>query len=246
MGTPCGTSSSAPRRSPLSDRAGLCRQGYRGHDAQNPHRVFISGQKRGVFGVISVSCAVALPSSHHRAHERPKVTSAAANSRPRRRRRQLRPLGRGPQLQPHSRLAQRTFGPLPGVGMANARVSNTAQSGFLTDDALKCTLRRLNCMRNLSNMIIASILRTNEAARHRIEQRRRPADLLVIAAGKRFSSRLYQFEPARDPSTSVTSSPRLVRVRPNTSMAPLVFDIVRLRLARRPLGLEGAHALVFA
>jgi IS5 family transposase len=27
-------------------------RGYRGHDAQNPRRVFISGQKRGVFGVI--------------------------------------------------------------------------------------------------------------------------------------------------------------------------------------------------
>jgi IS5 family transposase len=27
-------------------------KGYRGHDAQNPGRVFISGQKRGVFGVI--------------------------------------------------------------------------------------------------------------------------------------------------------------------------------------------------
>ncbi len=27
-------------------------KGYRGHDAQNPRRVFISGQKRGVFGVI--------------------------------------------------------------------------------------------------------------------------------------------------------------------------------------------------
>src|SRR3954469_22130007 len=27
-------------------------KGYRGHDARNPHRVFISGQKRGVFGVI--------------------------------------------------------------------------------------------------------------------------------------------------------------------------------------------------
>jgi transposase, IS5 family len=28
------------------------RKGYRGHDAQNPRRVFISGQKRGVFGAI--------------------------------------------------------------------------------------------------------------------------------------------------------------------------------------------------
>jgi IS5 family transposase len=27
-------------------------KGYRGHDAQNPRRVFISGQKRGIFGVI--------------------------------------------------------------------------------------------------------------------------------------------------------------------------------------------------
>jgi IS5 family transposase len=27
-------------------------KGDRGHDAQNPRRVFISGQKRGVFGVI--------------------------------------------------------------------------------------------------------------------------------------------------------------------------------------------------
>jgi transposase, IS5 family len=27
-------------------------KGYRGHDAENPRRVFISGQKRGVFGTI--------------------------------------------------------------------------------------------------------------------------------------------------------------------------------------------------
>ncbi|HZD88784.1 MAG TPA: IS5/IS1182 family transposase, partial [Pseudolabrys sp.] len=27
-------------------------KGYRGHDAANPHRIFISGQKRGVFGAI--------------------------------------------------------------------------------------------------------------------------------------------------------------------------------------------------
>jgi hypothetical protein len=27
-------------------------KGYRGHDAPNPRRVFISGQKRGVFGAI--------------------------------------------------------------------------------------------------------------------------------------------------------------------------------------------------
>jgi transposase, IS5 family len=27
-------------------------KGYRGHDTKNPRRIFISGQKRGVFGVI--------------------------------------------------------------------------------------------------------------------------------------------------------------------------------------------------
>ena len=31
---------------------GYVDKGYRGHDAVNPRRVFISGQKRGVFGVI--------------------------------------------------------------------------------------------------------------------------------------------------------------------------------------------------
>ena len=31
---------------------GYVEKGYRGHDAQNPRRVFISGQKRGVFGAI--------------------------------------------------------------------------------------------------------------------------------------------------------------------------------------------------
>ena len=31
---------------------GYVDKGYRGHDAENPRRIFISGQKRGVFGVI--------------------------------------------------------------------------------------------------------------------------------------------------------------------------------------------------
>ncbi len=31
---------------------GYVDQGYRGHDTQNPRRVFISGQKRGAFGII--------------------------------------------------------------------------------------------------------------------------------------------------------------------------------------------------
>ena len=36
----------------MNNRAGLCHKGYRGHNASNPRRVFISGQKRGVFGAI--------------------------------------------------------------------------------------------------------------------------------------------------------------------------------------------------
>jgi IS5 family transposase len=31
---------------------GYVDKGYRGHDAPNPHRIFFSGQKRGVFGAI--------------------------------------------------------------------------------------------------------------------------------------------------------------------------------------------------
>jgi transposase, IS5 family len=38
-------------------------KGYRGHDAPNPHRVFISGQKRGVFGAIKRELRVAPPLS---------------------------------------------------------------------------------------------------------------------------------------------------------------------------------------
>ena len=39
---------------PLRSRIerGYVDKGYRGHDTENPRRVFISGQKRGVFGVI--------------------------------------------------------------------------------------------------------------------------------------------------------------------------------------------------
>jgi IS5 family transposase len=31
---------------------GYVDKGYRGHDTENPRRIFISGQKRGVFGII--------------------------------------------------------------------------------------------------------------------------------------------------------------------------------------------------
>ena len=34
-------------------------KGYRGHDTANPHRIFISGQKRGVCGLIKRECVAA-------------------------------------------------------------------------------------------------------------------------------------------------------------------------------------------
>ena len=37
-------------------------KGYRGHRAANPRHVFISGQKRGVFGVIKRELGAAAPS----------------------------------------------------------------------------------------------------------------------------------------------------------------------------------------
>src|SRR5262245_2380639 len=43
--------SSKPLRGSLAARSSADK-GYRGHDAPNPRRVFISGQKRGVFGRI--------------------------------------------------------------------------------------------------------------------------------------------------------------------------------------------------
>ncbi len=42
--------------------------------------------------------------------------------------------GVGHKLPPHPRLAQRTLEPVPSTAIANARNSNPAQSGFLTDD----------------------------------------------------------------------------------------------------------------
>ena len=53
MVTLCGTPSTAPRRfTSCSIKRAFVDKGYRGHDAQIPGRVFISGRKRGVFGVI--------------------------------------------------------------------------------------------------------------------------------------------------------------------------------------------------
>ncbi|MCP1854760.1 hypothetical protein J2R80_008583 [Bradyrhizobium sp. USDA 4541] len=123
MGTPCGKSSSALTGCPI-ERA-YVDKGYRGHDAQNHRRVFISGQKRGVFGVIKRELrrrSAIEPIIGHmkaegdlgrcylkgRAGDTASVVLSAVGHNFRR-------------ILPGSR----TLGPLPGVAIANARHSNT-------------------------------------------------------------------------------------------------------------------------
>jgi len=113
-------------------------KGYRGHDAPNPHRVFISGQKRGVFGAIKRELL------RHRARDRPHESRGP--SRPllsqgnRRRRRQRHPHRRRPQLPPRPRLAEDSFAPDPARARASVRNSLRVQIGFLTDDKLENTI----------------------------------------------------------------------------------------------------------
>jgi hypothetical protein len=50
--TPRDVIEDTQKRTGCEIERGYVDKGYRGHDAQNPHCVFISGQKRGVFGTI--------------------------------------------------------------------------------------------------------------------------------------------------------------------------------------------------
>ena len=50
--TPCVRSSRIPKGYRLEIERGYVDKGFRGHDTENPRRIFISGQKRGVFGAI--------------------------------------------------------------------------------------------------------------------------------------------------------------------------------------------------
>ena len=104
-------------------------KGYRGHDAQNPRRIFISGQKRGVFGVIRREL-------RRRSAIEPIIGHLKAEGHLGRcyLRRQRRPLRRRPQFPPRPRLAERTLVPVPTPAMARCRHPSTAQLGFLKDD----------------------------------------------------------------------------------------------------------------
>ena len=115
-------------------------KGYRGHDAPNPHRVFISGQKRGVFGAIKRELrrrsAIEPVIGHMKAEGHlgrcylKGTAGDAANAI-------LTAIGHNFQLV----LAWRriSFAPDPGRPMALARNSFRAQIGLLTDDLFALT-----------------------------------------------------------------------------------------------------------
>src|SRR6185436_7799637 len=61
-------------------------KGYRGHSTANPRRVFISGQKRGVFGAIKREATASdRHRSRHRPHEERWPSRALLSQGPRRR-----------------------------------------------------------------------------------------------------------------------------------------------------------------
>jgi transposase, IS5 family len=110
-------------------------KGYRGHDAQNPRRVFISGQKRGVFGAIKREL-------RRRSAIEPLIGHLKAEGH----------LGRcylkgragdaanailsavGLQLPPHPRLAEGSLAPIPDRYPALLHHPVSAQSSLLTAD----------------------------------------------------------------------------------------------------------------
>ena len=102
-------------------------KGYRGHDAPDPRRVFISGQKRGVFGVIKREL-------RRRSAIEPLIGHPLLPQGPCRRCRQRHPDRRRPQLPTHPRLAEEPLAlNLPRSVDRPNRPTNL-QSGLLTTD----------------------------------------------------------------------------------------------------------------
>jgi hypothetical protein len=110
-------------------------KGYRGHRAANPRRVFISGQKRGAFGVIKRElrrrCAIEAVIGHMKSdgHLGPLPSQG-----PPRRCRQRHPHRRRPQSPTRPGLAQRSPSPNRARAPAGFRNPVSTQIGFLTDD----------------------------------------------------------------------------------------------------------------
>lgn len=110
-------------------------KGYRGHDAPNPRRIFISGQKRGVFGVIKRElrrrCAIEPIIGHLKADGH--LGRCSSSSQP------------SPQLPPHPRLAQDAVALHPDRALARLRKSSHPQSVGLRLDRSRAP-RRSACV----------------------------------------------------------------------------------------------------
>jgi hypothetical protein len=110
-------------------------KGYRGHETANPRRVFISGQKRGVFGAIkrelrrrsAIEAVIGhMKNDGHLGRCYLKGRDGdAANAIPHRRRL---------QLPPTPRLAERSFAANPDCHPAQRPDPISAQIGLLTTD----------------------------------------------------------------------------------------------------------------
>ena len=141
-GTPCATSSTKPKNSPgARSSAPLSTRGT-ADTMRKIHAggLYISGQKRGVFGVIkrelrrrsAIEPVIGLtskPKGHTRPvlSQRPRRAAAAIT---------LCTLGSRLQLPPHPRMAEGSFAPNPEGIIALLHSPAVAQIGFLTVDAL--------------------------------------------------------------------------------------------------------------
>jgi transposase, IS5 family len=114
-------------------------KGYRGHHTANPHRVFVSGQKRGVFGIIkrelrrrsAIEAVIGhMKNDGHlgRCHLKGPEGDAANVSRS--------------QPPPPSRLAEQSAAPHPAGPMPTHQPRARAQLSFLTNDFLAVSLIR--------------------------------------------------------------------------------------------------------
>ena len=112
-------------------------KGYRGHDAQNPRRVFISGQKRSVFGAIKRELrrrsAIEPVIGHMKSEGH---LGPLLSQRSRRRCRQRHPHRCRLQLPTHPRMAEGSLAPNPDRNIARLHHSISEQSSLLTDDSL--------------------------------------------------------------------------------------------------------------
>ena len=119
-------------------------KGYRGHDTANPHRVFISGQRRGVSGLIKRELrrrsAIEAVIGHMKNDGH--LGRCYLNGR---RCGQRYPHRRRPQLPPAPRLAQRSLAANPDRHPAQHPDPISPQFGLLTTDTV---LSPAHCRRN--------------------------------------------------------------------------------------------------